>query len=173
MSTHDTTPQAPAGPKRVKPHQIALGFGIFMGVFTLISGIVPQITEWHDENAIHRATFESIPGPIQAAFYTVMPVVIVWGAWTFAQRMKTWERGGPDRRRTTPKNVKQRLVDFRAGAYMQTLLRDSAAGVMHSMIYFGFLVPLGVTTILEIDHQLPEELKFLHGRDLPGVRLRR
>ena len=47
---------------------------------------------------------------------------------------------------------------------MRTLLRDSAAGLMHSMIYFGFLVLLGVTTVLEIDHQLPEELKFLHGR---------
>ena len=35
---------------------------------------------------------------------------------------------------------------------------------MHSMIYFGFLVLLGVTTVLEIDHQLPESLKFLHGR---------
>ncbi|MEZ5294978.1 MAG: hypothetical protein R2697_01490 [Ilumatobacteraceae bacterium] len=31
---------------------------------------------------------------------------------------------------------------------------------MHSMIYFGFLVLLGVTTTLEIDHQLPEDLKF-------------
>ncbi len=34
---------------------------------------------------------------------------------------------------------------------------------MHSMIYFGFLVLLGVTTALEVDHQLPESLKFLHG----------
>ena len=34
---------------------------------------------------------------------------------------------------------------------------------MHSMIYFGFLVLLGVTTVLEIDHQLPEDLKFLQG----------
>ena len=47
---------------------------------------------------------------------------------------------------------------------MQTLLRDSAAGLMHSMIYFGFLVLLAVTTTLEIDHQLPEGAKFLHGR---------
>jgi nitrate reductase gamma subunit len=61
---------------------------------------------------------------------------------------------------------------------MRTLLRDSAAGLMHSMIYFGFMVLLGVTTVLEIDHQLPESLKFLHGRtyqayalvgDLAGV----
>ena len=47
---------------------------------------------------------------------------------------------------------------------MRTLLRDPAAGLMHSMIYFGFLVLLGVTTVLEVDHQLPEDLKFLHGR---------
>ena len=32
------------------------------------------------------------------------------------------------------------------------------------MIYFGFLVLLAVTTVLEVDHQLPESLKFLHGR---------
>jgi Fe-S oxidoreductase/nitrate reductase gamma subunit len=31
------------------------------------------------------------------------------------------------------------------------------------MIYFGFLVLLGVTTVLEIDHQVPPALKFLHG----------
>jgi Fe-S oxidoreductase/nitrate reductase gamma subunit len=78
--------------------------------------------------------------------------------------MKNWERGTPSQRQTTPKNAKQRLGDFRAGAYMQTLLRDPAAGAMHSMIYFGFLVLLGVTTVLEIDHQMPEDLKFLHGR---------
>ena len=35
---------------------------------------------------------------------------------------------------------------------------------MHSMIYFGFLVLLGVTTVLEVDHQLPVDLKFLHGK---------
>ena len=46
---------------------------------------------------------------------------------------------------------------------MRTLLRDSAAGLMHSLIYFGFLILLGVTTALELDHQLPESLKFLHG----------
>jgi len=47
---------------------------------------------------------------------------------------------------------------------MRTLLRDPAAGVMHSMIYFGFLLLLGVTTVLEVDHQLPNDLKFLHGQ---------
>ena len=78
--------------------------------------------------------------------------------------MKNWERGKPaPTRKTTPANAKRRFGDFRAGVYMRTLLRDPAAGIMHSLIYFGFLVLLAVTTVLEIDHQLPEDLKFLHG----------
>jgi Fe-S oxidoreductase/nitrate reductase gamma subunit len=47
---------------------------------------------------------------------------------------------------------------------MQTLLRDPAAGVMHSFLYFGFLALFMATVISELDHQLPESLKFLHGR---------
>ena len=34
---------------------------------------------------------------------------------------------------------------------------------MHSFIYFGFLVLFIATVVLEIDHQLPDNLKFLHG----------
>src|SRR5262249_20721112 len=64
----------------------------------------------------------------------------------------------------TRRNVHRRLRDFRAGVWMRTLLRDPAAGVMHSFIYFGFLVLFAATVILEIDHQLPESLKFLNGR---------
>jgi Fe-S oxidoreductase/nitrate reductase gamma subunit len=165
MSTHASTP-APAdqGPKRIKPHQLAIGIGCFMGIFTLVSGILPQITHWHGEKSVSREVFENIPGGLQVAFYTVIPVMLAWGAFVFADRMRNWERGAPDRRRTTPKNVKRRLADFRAGVYMRTLLRDSAAGLMHSMIYFGFLGLLGVTTVLEVDHQLPTDLKFLHGK---------
>jgi Fe-S oxidoreductase/nitrate reductase gamma subunit len=172
MSTHASSPTSESAessaPKRFKPHQLVIAFGIFMAVFTVISGIVPLITKWHDKSEITRATFSGIPGPLQIAFYTVVPALIVWGAFAFADRVKNWERGGPDRRRTTPKNVKRRLGDFRAGVYMRTLMRDPAAGVMHSMIYFGFLVLLGVTTVLEVDHQLPESLKFLHGRTYMG-----
>ena len=127
--------------------------------------------------------FGDIPGPLQLAFYTVIPVMLVWGAFRFADRMKNWERGKPaPTRRTTLKNAKRRFGDFRVGVYMRTLLRDPAAGLMHSMIYFGFLVLLGVTTVLEIDHQMPEDLKFLQGRtyqayafvgDVAGARVRR
>ncbi len=149
--------------KRLKPHQLSLGLGIGMGAFILLSGVLPQITHWHNENEVHRTVFGNIPGPIQIAFYTLIPVMVVWGAFRFADRMKNWERGAVAKRRTTAKNAKRRAADFRAGVYMRTLLRDSAAGLMHSMIYFGFLVLMGVTTVLEIDHQMPESLKFLHG----------
>ena len=172
MSTHVSSPSSESADssasKRFKPHQLVIAFGIFMAIFTVLSGIVPLLTKWHDKSEITRQTFSGIPGPLQIAFYTVVPMVIAWGAFAMADRVKNWERGGPDRRRTTPKNVKRRLADFRAGVYMKTLLRDPAAGVMHSMIYFGFLVLLGVTTVLEVDHQLPESLKFLHGRTYMG-----
>jgi Fe-S oxidoreductase/nitrate reductase gamma subunit len=118
---------------------------------------------WHNDDPISRKVFEGIPGYIQIAFYTIIPALLVFGSFQFADRIRNWERGAPDRRKTTKKNFKQRLADYRAGVYMRTLLRDSAAGLMHSMIYFGFLVLLGVTTELEIDHQVPPALKFLHG----------
>jgi Fe-S oxidoreductase/nitrate reductase gamma subunit len=166
MSTH-SAPAAETGPKKPwyrTPHKLVMALGVFMGLFTLASGIIPQFTHWHGTKEPAREVFDGIPGGLQVAFYTVIPVLLVWGAFAFSARVRNWERGAPDRRKTTPKNVGRRLRDFRAGAYMQTLLRDSAAGLMHSMIYFGFLVLLGVTTVLEIDHQMPESLKFLHGR---------
>src|SRR5690606_25600238 len=118
-------------------HHLAIGLGIGIAVFTAISGIVPQITGWHNDNAIHREVFGNVPGPLQVAFYTVIPVLIVWGAFQFANRMKNWERGALAKRRTTAKNAKRRAEDLRSGLYMQTLLRDAGAGLMHSMIYFG------------------------------------
>ena len=166
MSTH-TSPATESGPSKPwyrTPHKLVLAVGIFMGLFTVSSGIIPQFTKWHDTKEPSREVFGGIPGPLQVAFYSVVPVLLVWGAFAFSNRVRNWERGAPDRRATTAKNVGRRLRDFRAGAYMQTLLRDSAAGLMHSMIYFGFMVLLGVTTVLEVDHQMPQSAKFLHGR---------
>ena len=163
MATHTDTPAAPSDPRRQKPYPLSIAIGSFMAVFITVSGILPLVTGWENDSPIHREVFGGIPGPLKVAFYTVIPALILWGSFRFADRVRNWERGAPDRRRTTTKNAKNRLRDFRAGVYMQTLLRDSAAGLMHSLIYFGFLILLGVTTVLEVDHQLPESLKFLHG----------
>jgi Fe-S oxidoreductase/nitrate reductase gamma subunit len=165
MSSHaETSGDRTSHENRIRPHHLAIALGIGIAVFTAISGILPMITDWHNDNAIHREVFGDLPGPLKVVFYTVIPLVLAWGAFRFADRMKNWERGRPAQRRTTVANAKQRAERYRAGAYMQTLLRDPAAGVMHSLIYFGFLVLLAVTTVLEVDHQLPEDLKFLHGR---------
>jgi Fe-S oxidoreductase/nitrate reductase gamma subunit len=148
---------------RLKPHQLAIGLGLVFATIIVVSGITATVFQFHDDSEIQREVFGNIPSAWKLIFYTVFPVLVVYGAVLFAQRVKNWERGNPDNRRTTAKNAKRRLGDFRAGVYMQTLLRDPAAGIMHSLIYFGFLVLLAVTTVLEINHQLPESMKFLHG----------
>ncbi len=154
--------QAPA--QRIKPHHLVIGLGAGVALFTAVSGIVPLFTKWNDDAEIQRHVFGGIPSSLKLAFYVVMPLVILYGAISFSQRVKNWERGAPDNRRTTLKNAPKRAEDFRRGVYMQTLLRDPAAGIMHSLIYFSFLILLGVTTVLEINHQVPEGIKFLNGR---------
>jgi Fe-S oxidoreductase len=150
--------------ERTKPTQIALAIGVAFAVITIASGIAATSLQWHDDDSlVQREVFGNIPSAWKAVFYTVLPILIVVGAVNFANRVRNWERGQPDDRSTTKQNFARRLKDFRAGVYMQTLLRDPAAGVMHSLIYFNFLVLLAVTTVLEINHQLPESAKFLHG----------
>ena len=90
--------------------------------------------------------------------------MFIYGAVLFAL---PGEELGARRARTTgpptPRTSSGAWTTSGPGVYMQTLLRDPAAGIMHSLIYFGFLVLLAVTTVLEINHQLPESAKFLHG----------
>jgi len=157
-STVETTTK-----RRPKASQLVVALGVLVALGTVASGVASTTLQWHDDSPIQRHVFGNIPSAWKLVFYTVVPIALLYGAVLFSQRTRNWERGGPDNRSTTPKNIKRRLKDFRAGIYMQTLLRDPAAGVMHSLIYFNFLVLLAVTTVLEINHQLPEDAKFLHG----------
>ncbi len=158
MAAEETVPG-----KRIKPHHLVIGLGTGIALFAVGSGIAPLLTKWHDESPVSREVFGGIPSGVKLSFYIVIPLLIMYGSVMFAMRVKNWERGAPDNRKTTPENAKRRLGDFRSGVYMQTLLRDPAAGIMHSLIYFPFLILLAVTTILEINHQVPESWKFLHG----------
>ena len=170
-TTHETDSDETApvpGPKRLQPHQIAVVIGIAIAAIVVVSGIAATTLQWHDESEVQREVFGGIPSGLKLAFYVVIPIMFIIGAVMFSNRMKNWERGGPDRRNITPGNAKKRMEKLRSGLYMQTLMRDPAAGIMHSMIYFGFLVLLAVTTILEINHQLPEAAKFLNGKVYQG-----
>ena len=149
--------------KRIKGPHLVLVIGLAFAIVTALSGIAATVFQQHDDSPVTREVFGGIPPSLKIAFYVMVSILLVYGAVLFGQRVKNWTRGKPDDRRTTKKNVKRRLGDFRAGVYMQTLLRDPAAGIMHSLIYFSFLVLLAVTTILEINHQIPESWKFLNG----------
>ena len=147
----------------MRPHHAIIGLGVLIALFTAASGVLASIAKFHDDSPITREVFENVPGSIKFAFYLVIPLVLIYGSVLFANRVKNWERGTPDNRSTNKSNAKSRFSDFRSGVYMKTLLRAPAAGVMHSLMYFPFLILLAVTTVLEINHQLPESLKFLHG----------
>ncbi len=148
---------------RIRPSQWVIVAGVAFAVFTALSGIAAAVFDQESDSAIHRTVFGNIPTAAKVIFYSIIPVLLVWAAWELSKRVRNWGRGAPDNRSTTSENFPRRARDLRAGLYMQTLLREPAAGVMHSLIYFGFIILLGVTTTLEIDHQLPTDLKFLHG----------
>ncbi|NLA35399.1 MAG: 4Fe-4S dicluster domain-containing protein [Actinobacteria bacterium] len=158
-----------AAEKRFRPHHIALIIGFGFAAITTFSYIAEKgwAESWqHDyleENSTTRPFFLNVPSAIVFSFYVVTIIAIVYGAITFSNRMRNWERGAPESRKTTLKNVEKRAKKLRAGLYMQTLLRDPAAGIMHSLMYFGFLILLAVTTIGEMNLQAPPALKFLHG----------
>ncbi|MFZ4515646.1 MAG: respiratory nitrate reductase subunit gamma, partial [Acidimicrobiia bacterium] len=160
---------------RPRPSQFVMVVGILAALGTLASGVAPEITGWHPSIAlpvtrsnVTREVFGNIPSAVVVMFYCVVAAMLVVTASLIANRVRNYERGRPDNRRTTRKNVARRMRDFRRGVWMQTLLRDPAAGAMHSMLYFGFIGLLIATIVLEIDHQMPPQLQFLHGSVYQG-----
>jgi Fe-S oxidoreductase/nitrate reductase gamma subunit len=147
-----------------RAHQVVLGVGVAMFVFVIASGVAPAITGWHDHSPVQREVFVNVPTALKVAFYGAVATMLLIVAWLASLRVRNWERGGPDDRRTTRKNVEKRAKGYRSAVWMQTLLRDPAAGLMHSFLYFGFVSLFIVTVLSEADHQLPDRFKFLHGR---------
>ena len=155
---------------RVRPSHLVMGLGVVLAALFGASGISGALRTDRDHARISREVFVNIPDAMVAILYVTTVMLILAGAWAFAQRVENWQRGQPDRRPTTSKNVKRRMDDLRAGLWMRTLLRDPAAGVMHSLIYFPFLILFAVTTVLEVDHLLPTGAKFLHGQVYEGYK---
>src|SRR5262249_24794437 len=114
-----------------------------------------------------------VPDPMYWAFYVTAAVMLFVCAWLVSQRVKNYERGAPDDRRTTKGNLHRRMRDFRAGVWMQTLLRDPAAGLMHSFIYFGFLWFFTPAVGPGDPPPPPQNTKFPPGGCVRGFSLRR
>jgi Fe-S oxidoreductase/nitrate reductase gamma subunit len=140
-----------------------VGAGLY-ATFSWVAGSYQR----RDQSPVSRHIFGNIPDALRAVFYGVLIALFLAVSWLFAQRIQNWERGQPDDRRTTPKNIGRRLAAFRQGVYMRTLLRDPAAGLMHSCIYFGFLVLFAVTALSQAQELAPPSLKFLHGGTYRG-----
>ena len=98
-----------------KPHVFVLIVGAIVTLFTLASGLAPRITEWTEHSTITRHDFVNIPDGMYWAFYTSVAVMLFVCAWLVSLRVRNYERGKPDDRRTTKRNLHQRMRDFRAG----------------------------------------------------------
>ena len=117
---------------------------------------------WPDAHVpdVGREVFGNVPGAVVALSYIAVSAFLFLTFYLFAQRAKNWQRGAAEDRTGL---WKRRLHSAREGLGMRTLLRDRQAGLMHSAIYFGFIVLFLGTVTLEIDHLAPGNLKFLKG----------
>ena len=149
--------------RRLPPAHVALALGAALAGVVVLSGVVAAVAPEHAPAAVGRRVFRNVPGPVQTAFYAVVAGAFLAVGWLFARRVRSWERGGPESRPTTRANAGRRLRRYRDGVVMATVARDRAAGAMHSLLYFPFLILFAVTIVLEVDHQLPEDAKFLSG----------
>jgi Fe-S oxidoreductase len=140
------------------------GLGVAGALGTLALGLLGTLPE-HPEVEVGREVFGNIPEELVVVFYVTL-AVFVWLAFhLFARRAESWALGRAERRTGM---WGRRARDLSAGLRMKTLMRDPRAGVMHSMIYYGFIVLFLGTVTLEIDHLLPANLKFLQGKVYQG-----
>ena len=92
--------------RRLKPSHVTMIIAFVLAlVVTAGSGIIAAIEGWEDKSPITRAPFVDIPSPLRVVFYTVIPVLFLAGGYLFTLRVQNWERGQPDNRATTTKNV--------------------------------------------------------------------
>ena len=94
------------------------------------------------------------------------PASSPWPRSCSPQRSQIWMRGCS---RRSDRVLEGADRPAEPGPAMQTLMRDRQAGLMHSMVYFGFLVLFAGTVTLEIDHILPNQFKFLEGSVYLGL----
>ena len=137
--------------------EVLVALGLMVAGGTLASWFIGQFPG-HAESEIAREVFVNIPTALKAMFYVAVTGFLFLAFYLFSIRAKNWQRGSADKRTG---HWKERIETLGAGLRMKTLMRDRAAGVMHSMVYYGFLVLFLGTVTLEIDHLLPAGLKFL------------
>ncbi|MFO7299491.1 MAG: (Fe-S)-binding protein [Actinomycetes bacterium] len=133
--------------------------GVVAALATAAMGVAGSFQE-HLHFEIGREVFGNIPGPFKVVFYVVIPAFIGLAFFLFARRAEIYEQGASERRTGL---WGERVRRFVRGLAMRTVMRDKRAGIMHSAIYWGFVVLFLGTVTVELDHLAPARLKFLHG----------
>jgi len=155
----ETRTAEPAGRRPPTASQVLLGVAVLATLGTLSLwwlGTLPG----HFEPEVGRVVFGNIPAALVAVFYIATSLFLGVAFFLFSVRARNYVRGLPDYRGG---HWGARFRQLEQGLRMKTLLRDRQAGVMHAMIYYGFVVLFLGTVTLEIDHLLPVPLKFLEG----------
>jgi Fe-S oxidoreductase/nitrate reductase gamma subunit len=165
VTATDTTNET-SSRRSVLPQLIgALAVSAFVGTLALWwLGTLPE----HSEAEVSRQVFGNIPNLLVALFYGLVASFLAMSIGLFAMRARNWERGAAERRTGLFKLRLRRFVD---AVSMRTVARDPAVGIMHSLIYWGFVVLFLGTVTLEIDHLLPVRFKFLEGEVYQGYSL--
>ncbi len=159
MSVTMETEQEESRSARPSVDQILEATGLLAAVGTLALGFLGTIPD-HPPFEVGREVFGDIPAPLVVMFYFGLAAFLWLTFHLFAQRAASWQQGRSDDRTGL---WGERLKRLSEGLTMKTVMRDRRAGVMHSLIYYGFLVLFLGTVTLEIDHLMPAGLKFLHG----------
>ena len=137
--------------------EVLIALGALTALGTLGSWFAGQFPG-HAESEVSREVFVNIPTALKAMFYVAVAGFLFLTFYLFAMRAKNWQRGTADNRSG---QWRKRVAALGGGLTMKTLMRDRWAGLMHSMVYYGFLVLFLGTVTLEIDHLLPARFKFL------------
>ena len=145
--------------RRPTVSQVLETIGILSAVGTLTLGYLGTIPS-HPQFEVGREVFGNIPTELVVIFYVGVSAFLWLTFHLFAQRAASWEQGQREKRTGQWGERLKRLGD---GLRMKTLMRDRRAGVMHSLIYYGFIILFLGTVTLEIDHLMPANLKFLQG----------
>jgi Fe-S oxidoreductase/nitrate reductase gamma subunit len=158
-ATNEADVESEAAEPAPRRRPLLIILGVLGALATLLLGFVGTLPE-HRPPEVGRVVFDNVPGWLQAVFYVTTAGFIALAAVLFAQRSRVWMRGAPDDRTGL---WRERIAQLSRGLRMRTLMRDPQAGLMHSMVYFGFLVLFAGTVTLEIDHIVPNQFKFLKG----------
>ncbi len=143
---------------------ILFGLVVFLPGATLVLWWLGTLPEEADPQ-VGRPVFGNVPAAVVALFYIGTAAVLGLVAYLFAVRVRNWQRGAPEERGGL---WRKRIAGLLRGVSMKSVLEDRIAGLIHSMIFFGFAVLFLGTVTLELDHLLPGSLKFLEGRVYQG-----